>query len=81
MYVCIFVCDRDTYKNSQRQSNRVVMTPYHSTPAIGRCGWKEGGKSHCEVSHGAQGCPRARVQLTDKAFDSDTLLCDDNKND
>jgi len=43
------------------------MTPHLPQAAVGE---KE--KSHCEVSHRAQGCPWARVQLTDKAFDSDT---------
>lgn len=38
-------------------------------------------KSHCEVPHKAQGCLWTRVWLTDKAFDSDTLLWDDNKKD
>lgn len=43
--------------------------------------WGKGKKSHPEVSRKAEGCLWAREPLTDKAFDSDTLLWDDNKND
>lgn len=53
------------------------MTPHLPQADVGG----KGKKSHREVSHKAQGCLWARVQLTDKAFDSDTLLWDDNKND
>lgn len=60
------------------EANRVVMTPHLPQADVGGKGKKE---SHGEVSHKAQGCLWARVQLTDKAFDSDTLLWDDNKYD
>lgn len=57
------------------EANRVVMTPHLPQAAVGR---KE--KTHCEVPHWAQSCPWARVQLTDKASDRDTLLWVDNRN-
>lgn len=59
------------------EAKRMMMTPHLPQADVG--GKEE--ERHHEVSHRAQGCPRARVQLIDKPFDSDILLCDDNKND
>lgn len=42
-------------------------------------GGREGFKSTAKLSRKAGGCLWARVQLTDKAFDSDALLRDGNK--
>lgn len=50
------------------EANRVVMSQHLPQADVG--GRR---KSHGEVSHKAQGCLWARVQLTDKACDNDTL--------
>lgn len=51
------------------------MTPHLPQAAVG------GRKKATEVSHRAQGCLWARVLLTDKVLDSDTVLLVDNRND